>query len=254
MVNNSSNILFIVEGEADEGKLLRKLNKIIDTKNAYSIYAFKTTIHEMYDIYLELKDDDSFTLQGLLKEYSDSNTDRSTLSNRFKSVYMIFDFDPHYQKYSPKIINEMFEFFNDSREFGKLYLNYPMIQSYRHMSKMPDPDFKESKVTHSECLRYKQIVGDESDYTDLNKYSFVTIINFIYHHYSKLNYIIKGTYECGSKDEYLKESNEKLKLLLKIQTELFDSEDHVFIISSSIFYILDLLPDTFFKKYSNLLF
>jgi hypothetical protein len=252
--NVTSNILFIVEGEEDEGKLLRKLNKVIDSNNIYSIFSFSTTIHEMHKLYIELKEDDFLTLQGLLKENSNDESEKRILSRRYKSIYLIFDFDPHYQKYSADIINDMYNFFNDSREYGKLFLNYPMMQSYRHMSRIPDPNFKLSKVSHSDCYEYKRIVGDESSYTDLNKYNFAVVINFIYHHYSKMNYLLNGKYNCGTIDEYISKNDENLKRLLTLQNTLFGKSSEIYIINTSIFYIIDLLPETFYKKYSNLLF
>ena len=38
-------------------------------------------------------------------------------------------------------------FFDNETEHGKLYINYPMIESFKHFKKIPDKDFKKYNKT-----------------------------------------------------------------------------------------------------------
>lgn len=252
-MGSHSNILFIVEGSADEGRLLRKINGILDSKNIYSIYTYKTTIHEMYDICIELINDKDLSLQLLLKEKTSDASERSVLSKQYKSIFLIFDFDPHYPKYSSKKLLMMYDFYNESRDFGRLYINYPMMQSYRHMKKMPDVNFIKSTASLGDCLEYKKIVGQESNYTDLNAYDYQIIMNLVYHHYCKLNYISTKCYSIKDLDDFLQTNQNKLKSLLVLQNDMFEATDKFYIINTSILFIIDLNPITFFRKIRSIL-
>ena len=48
-MNSVRNVLFLVEGESGEGKILKALNKIFDHNQAYHIVPYRTAIYELYD-------------------------------------------------------------------------------------------------------------------------------------------------------------------------------------------------------------
>lgn len=54
--------------------------------------------------------------------------------------------------------------FEDSTDMGKLYLNYPMIESYLHLKSMPDGEYINRKIPVSlqPGDRYKCLVKSES--------------------------------------------------------------------------------------------
>ena len=54
--------------------------------------------------------------------------------------------------------------FSDATDMGKLYINYPMIESYQHLRTIPDSDFAERKIPVSlqPGSKYKELVGKES--------------------------------------------------------------------------------------------
>ena len=58
-------ILFVVEGEVAEVKLLRRLIKISYPQDEYSIISYGASIYELYD---EMHRDDTIDLLGLLRE------------------------------------------------------------------------------------------------------------------------------------------------------------------------------------------
>ena len=54
--------------------------------------------------------------------------------------------------------------FSDAADMGKLYINYPMIESYQHLIAVPDCEFAERKIPVSlqPGSKYKELVGKES--------------------------------------------------------------------------------------------
>lgn len=58
----------------------------------------------------------------------------------------------------------MQKFFTDATDMGKLYINYPMIESYKHLKKLPDYDYSERKIPVSlqPGKKYKALVDHET--------------------------------------------------------------------------------------------
>lgn len=54
--------------------------------------------------------------------------------------------------------------FVDAADMGKLYINYPMIESYQHLCQLPDSDFAERKIPVSlqPGKKYKALVKEET--------------------------------------------------------------------------------------------
>lgn len=64
----------------------------------------------------------------------------------------------------------MLELFNNETDQGKLYINYPMIESIRYTNKLPDSDYLSYSVTREECHNFKDIAA---------KFSFYKTFDFI---------------------------------------------------------------------------
>ena len=56
----------------------------------------------------------------------------------------------------------MQKYFYDSTDVGKLYINYPMVESYQHFEGWPDERFSETKVAASleHGIEYKMLIRD----------------------------------------------------------------------------------------------
>ena len=54
--------------------------------------------------------------------------------------------------------------FSDAANMGKLYINYPMIESYQHLKSIPDCDFEERKIPVflQPGSKYKELAGRET--------------------------------------------------------------------------------------------
>lgn len=80
----------------------------------------------------------------------------------FINIILIFDYERHDPNFSEKKILKLQEYFQDAADLGKLYLNYPMVESYQHLSELPDKEYAERSVPVSlqPGYQYKNLVKD----------------------------------------------------------------------------------------------
>ena len=120
-------------------------------------------------------------------------------------IYLIFDFDPQDPNADFEILKSMLRFFNDSSSRGKLFINYPMMQSYRHIKCWEDTEFRNRSVQTNIGRRYKALVDKEASNSlkQINRLDrggvFKRIIEM---HLSKLNYHMNGVCDMPSYSEY----------------------------------------------------
>ena len=78
---------------------------------------------------------------------------------------MIFDFDPQDNRYDEKKLAHMLQFFSDSTQMGRLYINYPMVESFYHFRSLEDESFLTERFSLSDVSHgavYKKRVDDVS--------------------------------------------------------------------------------------------
>ncbi len=148
---NRSQTLLIVEGSHEKNKLFGLLFKCfpeieIDMDD---VWIYGTSIYQLYD--------------DIVKEYgsdwaaSDLDIDLAYVVSKkkmpetprdkrdFKNIILVFDYEHHDTYFSESKILDMQNAFADAADMGKLYINYPMIESYQHMKAVPDEDYVERK-------------------------------------------------------------------------------------------------------------
>jgi hypothetical protein len=141
----------------------------------------------------------------------------------------------------------MLKTFNDSADEGKLYINYPMMESYRHLRSLDDEEFKDRCVAVSLFPDYKYIVGREchEKLKNINNYDVNTFHTIISLHLKKANYILNSRYELPSIEEF--ESWEGADILGK-QRKRMEEDNSVFVLNTSLFNVVDYRPSDFLKK------
>ena len=72
--------------------------------------------------------------------------DKLRYKEDFTNIVLVFDYERHDTNFSEEKILDMQRCFADAADMGRLYINYPMIESYRHLCQLPDDDFAERKV------------------------------------------------------------------------------------------------------------
>lgn len=184
-------ILFIFEGKDDEPRLYKTLKEIFhfELNEEEILHYYCSNIFSLYDTIKEYGVfDSSVNLINVLKEEAakhkevKSDLDRIKYSYEVSEIFMFFDYDIRKQDEKNKLTIEqqnakilgLFNYFEneslDSERNGiKLYINYPMIESYRFFKKeLPDEDFKNYTFNLMSEKSFKQIVNEESFYKNLN--------------------------------------------------------------------------------------
>lgn len=188
----NSKILLIVEGEKEELRILgSQSHGLLSLIGAdYEIVSFASSIYELYDAYKNGEYDD---LVAYLRLEKGLKIDPNVLSkSAFSAIYLIFDFDPHYHKYSDDKIRDLLTIFNDETQMGKVYINYPMVEAYYHLLKLPDDDYNERIISldNFSGKNYKKLVNT-STCLKKNKISIKELSYIIMHNYNKCKYITK---------------------------------------------------------------
>lgn len=244
-------ILFICEGASREKKFC---NLIIDKyfiqhKKEKEFVAFGTNIYGLYD---EMSRDSYLDIVQLVSEKAKNKKDMYTYNKLkmggFSEVYLIFDFDCHATQYEHKKILEMIDFFDNETEHGKLYINYPMIESFKHFRTLPDYDYNQYKIHLSECSNYKEMVNELSivkHFNDINEEKLAIIIK---QNLDKYLYITNK--DVSDYDSYL--VNFAQKTLLLKQIKLLDKEENIYVLNTSVMWGIDYFGKTMFDNYNKI--
>lgn len=169
-IRKRSQTLLIVEGHHEKNELFWLIFKCfpevgIDMDN---VWIYGTNIYMLYeDIVKEYGAD--WAEEGLdidlpfvvSKKHAPNNL---RYKDDFTNVILVFDYERHDPNFSKTKIMQMQKVFSDATDMGKLYINYPMIESYQHLKEIPDCDYAERKIPVSlqPGSRYKELVGQET--------------------------------------------------------------------------------------------
>ena len=163
----SKRILFITEGRNDEPRLMRRICELYEGFTDHSFVSYNTSLYElMRAIYVKDRTPKDCDLLGILKE-SRTTSNKSVLEYSYTDIYMLFDLDPHYHLYSEwkDKLPEMLEWFSESSLYGKLFINYPMMQSYQHIEDIDSNSFKNTyvEIDNFDGQDYKKMVKKTCD-------------------------------------------------------------------------------------------
>ena len=156
--------LVLVEGARTDARLIQHLIQIYSIDSKYQIVSYNTNIYTLYNAMFSEGDPASMDILQILKEREKNPQQKKLFEDKYSDILLIFDFDPQDPLYSEKKIIEMMKYFVESSEMGKLYINYPMIESFYHMKSIPDGDYLNRYALFSELKAgtYKQRVNSES--------------------------------------------------------------------------------------------
>lgn len=246
-------ILFICEGEETERKFCNLIidRYFIDNKKPKEYVAFGANIYSLYD---EMSKDRDLDIIELIREKAKLKKDIATYEKLtmggFDEVYLIFDYDFHAPQYSFEKILEMAEFFDNETENGKLYINYPMMESFKHFKSIPDEDFNNYKISKEECLKYKKIVGDVSCIKHFNDITLPILGIMIKQVLDKYGFISKK--KLNNYETYLNEFSQSN--LLHLQNKSLSKDGKIFVLNTSILWGLDYFGKDKFDEYNKIEF
>ena len=209
---NKAKALFIVEGEDKEKTVVHSLMSSLGELSGLEIHIVSVSAN-IHMLYQKVKENNYFldvvdTICGL---ETTTEEDKKILTEEgpFAYRYLVFDLDlQHYDLSRKENIQrglaeaeEMLLYFqNETDECGgKLYINYPMIESYRDCKSTFEKEFASKDIEIEKCVDYKRIVGERGNNRNINSYSYDDYTDLISMNLYKLHWITKGNW---SKMEY----------------------------------------------------
>lgn len=168
-------ILFVFEGKDDKIYFESIKRLFFPEKSDTFVCTYNSNI---YSLYSKLKEHDA--LHGMLEVNTVSVFKEILLEkgdgalneireDEVSEIYLFFDYD--FQEDSRPLeennlkLSEMLAYFTDETESGKLYINYPMVESLRYTKALPDADYWTYTVTRQRCQ-------EESFKHQVHKFSF----------------------------------------------------------------------------------
>ena len=141
-MDETSKILILVEGAKTDLRLMKRLLHIYGIDEGHEVVSYNTNIYTLYKEMFSDGDPDSIDLLQLLKERETDSGRKEMFDAHYSDILLVFDLDPQDPNFSLDKILQMLQFFVESSDMGKLYLNYPMVESFYHMKSIPDEELK----------------------------------------------------------------------------------------------------------------
>ena len=167
---NRNKTLLIVEGNHEKNELFWLIFMCFPEINIDmdNVWIYGTNIYLLYeDIVKEYgvdwaEEEMDIDLPFVISKKQ--TPDNLRYKDEFTNIILVFDYERHDKNFSERKIEEMQNSFSDAADMGKLYINYPMIESYQHLKTIPDCDFADRKIPVSlqPGSKYKELVGRET--------------------------------------------------------------------------------------------
>lgn len=257
MFNAERNILLIVEGADDEVNLFKKIiqcfpeislspeNVLVYNTNLWVLNEdlekeFGTNWYESEDIDFRIFCESRFPqIKGV----------------KITDIFLVFDYERQDPKFDPAQLENLCRFFNDSVENGQLYINYPMIESYRHLNKkpLPDEDYKERKCKVSDIANYKFTVGSETKFHDYRKLDRALIQEIITHNLRKASFIMSEEYDLIDDKLFSFAHNMNYIEIAKKQNHLSkDNNGFIYVLCTCVLFVTDYNVELLTKPIENI--
>ena len=177
---SNKKILVVTEGVKDEPRVIKRLAEIYGLSSNVEIVTYGTNIHRMMHALEKEENLEDIDIQLLLCEVERMNSEESSEIEKLYDSYTdkIFIFDLEYQDpyYDASKLLRFIEAMNDSTgDMGKLFINYPMWESYYFSDSEPQyflADFKKGEFKRRahqcrEWLLYNKDKLDDDGYKKL---------------------------------------------------------------------------------------
>jgi hypothetical protein len=146
-------ILFVFEGGKAEPTVFDSIGKLFLSDEELCVVRCK---HDLPTLYSNLKTNGYDLFRSLLFEENGIEIpEGKRLDTLFSQIFLFFDYDFQNRIGLEKvnvILDEMLDFFDDETDNGKLYINYPMVESLKYTKELPDENYWQYVVTRQECV------------------------------------------------------------------------------------------------------
>lgn len=238
----ANKILLLVEGEKKDVALMERMFEVYLPDKKKEIVPYKTNIYELYgELTKDYGEEGEFAdLLMVLREREKDKAKKKIFDEYYSDVILVFDFDPHDGSYSADKLQKMIAFFDNSTENGRLYVNYPMVESFCHIKSWEEtPDEYNLRQTTREVLRakqYKTIVNNESCCTDIRKYEKKEFDRIILLNLTKVLFLL------GREGEAYDCSAPILEQVLCRACQRWEQEGLVDVLSTCVLYVYEFYP------------
>lgn len=221
-------ILFVFEGER-EHMLYSALKSLFfpQKKDKAIICVFGSNIYGLYRKIISLGE--GADIVSVLRKHLEGREDNPlrdiTKSSEVSEIYLFFDYEVQHKLPLEEInsqLHEMLVTFNDETENGKLYINYPMVESIRYVKKLPDALYHQYTVPRDNCKDFKRIAQEFSGYGSLDfltstREKHIKTTKQNWQHLIDMN-VSKANYICHGVNEYPENKSDIT------QKNIFDSQ------------------------------
>ena len=261
-------ILFIFEGASREVSIFKTLEYCyFSNKKESRIYSYNNNIYNLYKQMTESDFNEDVITVLKNKLINDKDNELTDIKRRsdFSEVYLFFDYDSHNNSentISNLQIKEMLDFFSDeTSDYGKLYINYPMVESIYYMKKeLPDDMYYTYTSEISLGKKFKEKVNTDSYYKNLDFITFkmnkktqsikipenkkqIEYVKQNWEYLIEMN-VKKANYICDCLNEY------PIKMSNISQKNIFDNQITKYIESKSQISILNSFPLFIYEYYT----
>lgn len=260
----SANILLVIEGERLEHNFFSHYLKKFNV-NAH-LCVVGANIHMLYSKCKSYGFD--CDVKDILKEMVRDDV-KSSLEQKFAYTYLVFDADLHHKNIEqrgktidietiidgnfPQLI-EMVKHFTDETDpsIGKLYINYPMMESFRYCNRFNDDAFLSATIPIESISDFKQLASKMAlSGRVIENYTRDNFVDLIRMNVLRLESLLnKDIRRFLSYDEYI-EASDAVKIADN-QHERMLNDKEIHVLNSSIFLILDYFGNKD-KFYENLI-
>lgn len=167
-------ILFVFEGERECPVFATLQHLFFEKEIDPFICVYKSNIYSLYseikeyDVIGGMEEVDTVSVLNDILVSQGNNTLSGINESDISEIFLFFDYDFHHSRGSLEENNlhlkELLEYFNEETGTGKLYINYPMIESLRYTKALPDNDYVDYTIPRSDCCRFKHIASTFSHY------------------------------------------------------------------------------------------
>lgn len=170
-------ILFVFEGLKAEPTVFGSLERLF--LSGEEVRTVKCS-HDLPTLYNRLRDNDFDLFRSLpLKENGINVPDSMRLDTMFSQIFLFFDYDFQNRiglENVNTILEDMLDFFDNETVNGKLYVNYPMIESLKYTKTLPDSNYWQYTVTRQTCVEHKfKGEAEAFAYTKAKGYKFIDL-------------------------------------------------------------------------------
>ena len=245
----SKNILFVLEGEKTEPKFLKKIVSLMRIYDNYEIFSYRANLYQMLEGMLKDGEIDSdLDFIEYLKSCKTNKEDQYVLEKKFSDIFLFFDMDPQDQLYDSDKLAKAIEYFGDSTDNGKLYINYPMFESFKHISNLDDLSYLDTMVARKDIVNYKGTVNGVGMVTlsDFSRIDESTMLKIILLNLRKANMILGNGSDIPSVESYDESTSQGR--LLNAQIGKLNETDKIYVLNTCVFNTIDYNPSRFYER------